>query len=125
MEYDELVYACALNRIFNYACDKARALVEMYPCPEDIFRMGRGDLEEIFGKGSPYVDHILNPSFLADDNPPLVLCKTTILLSNRDSSSHILPELSVDPSSIKIISKSPYVCPHTDLTHFLINFSTL
>jgi DNA processing protein len=64
MEYDELVYACALNRIFNYACDKARALVEMYPCPEDIFRMGRGDLEEIFGKGSPYVDHILNPSFL-------------------------------------------------------------
>lgn len=60
MEYDGLVYACAINRIFNYSCDKARQLVSRYPAPEDLFRLNRRELEEIFGVGSHFVEDILN-----------------------------------------------------------------
>ena len=28
MEYDETVYACAINRIFNYHCREARLLTD-------------------------------------------------------------------------------------------------
>lgn len=59
MEYDELVYACAINRIFNYSCDKARALVSRYPLPGEVFRLNRRELEEIFGVGCHYVEDIL------------------------------------------------------------------
>ncbi|MBO7248672.1 MAG: DNA-protecting protein DprA [Bacteroidales bacterium] len=61
MEYDELVYACAINRIFNYSCSKARLLVSRFPFPSDVFRLNRRELVEIFGQGSHFADDILNP----------------------------------------------------------------
>lgn len=64
MEYDELVYACAINRIFNYSCDKARLLVSKFSSPGDIFRLTRRELVEIFGRESHFVDDILNHLFL-------------------------------------------------------------
>lgn len=64
MEYDELVYACALNRIFNYACDKARMVVSRFGSPSDIFRLNRRELTEIFGESSQFVNSILDISYL-------------------------------------------------------------
>lgn len=61
MEYDELVYACAVNRIFNYSCDKARDLVWRFSRPSEIFSLNRRELTDIFGKGSHFIDEILNP----------------------------------------------------------------
>jgi len=49
-----LVYACALNRIFNYNCVLARKVVEQFPSPGKVFSLGRPALEEIFGKDSKY-----------------------------------------------------------------------
>lgn len=64
MEYDELVYACAINRIFNYSCDKARLLVSRFPLPGDVFKLNRRELAGIFGENSHFVNDILNPIFL-------------------------------------------------------------
>lgn len=64
MEYDELVYACAINRIFNYSCDKARLLVSRFAHPSDVFALNRRELVEIFGQSSHFVDDILNPAYL-------------------------------------------------------------
>ena len=46
------------------------------------------------------------PALRAEDNPPFVLCKTTILLSIAAYSSQILPLKSVEPSSTRMISIS-------------------
>lgn len=64
MEYDELVYACAINRIFNYSCDKARLLVSRFARPGDVFALNRRELVELFGQNSHFVDDILNPLYL-------------------------------------------------------------
>lgn len=64
MNHDDTVYACALNRIFAYSCAKGKALAERFPSPGEIFSLGRGGLEDIFGKGSPFVEKISDKSIL-------------------------------------------------------------
>lgn len=64
MEYDELVYACALNRIFNYSCDKARLLVSKFASPSEIFKLNRRELVSLFGDSSPFANAILDETYL-------------------------------------------------------------
>ena len=47
MEYDETVYACAVNRIFNYNCREARILTDMFPSPGGIFSLSRAELSRL------------------------------------------------------------------------------
>lgn len=60
MEYSELVYACALSRIFNYDCIKAKLLTERYPLPEEVFSLSRRELKDILGENSKYVEDVLD-----------------------------------------------------------------
>lgn len=64
MEYDELVYACTINRIFNYACEKGRELVSKFLYPSEIFSLGRKDLVHLLGGECRFVDDILNRTCL-------------------------------------------------------------
>lgn len=60
MEYDELVYACTINRIFNYACERGRELATKFLYPSEIFTLGRKDLVHHLGGECRFVDDILN-----------------------------------------------------------------
>ncbi len=62
MEQSDLVYACCLNRIFNYKCLEARRLIEHFPSIGELFELSRNGLTEIFGEKSHYPDEILNQS---------------------------------------------------------------
>lgn len=64
MERSELVYACALNEIFSYNCAKALDLISLFPSLEDIFRLAKGELDDILGKESYYTDKILSEETL-------------------------------------------------------------
>jgi len=66
MEYSDLVYACALNRIFNYNCVLARRMVERFPSPGALFSMGRSSLEDILGKGSRYIGALTDGGVLEE-----------------------------------------------------------
>lgn len=66
MEYDGLVYACAISRIFNYDCTKAKLLTDNYPSLEDVFSLSRNELKDILGEKSKYVDEILDHTVLRE-----------------------------------------------------------
>ncbi len=54
MEYDETVYACAINRIFNYNCRDARMLTDMVGTPGEIFAMSQRELQEMLKDNGHY-----------------------------------------------------------------------
>lgn len=64
MEYDELVYACAISRICNYDCLGAKDIAGRRPFPSEIFSLSKSELAEIFGNKSRYVDDFQNEDFL-------------------------------------------------------------
>lgn len=64
MEYDFLVYICALNRIFSYRSAVGIKLVDEFEDVSEIFRLSRSQLNELFGVGSRITDSILNPATL-------------------------------------------------------------
>lgn len=59
-----MVYACCLNRIFNYKCLEAKRLIEHFPSIGELFELSRKGLTEIFGEKSHYPDEILNQSHI-------------------------------------------------------------
>ena len=59
MEYDETVYACAINRIFNFNCRDARALTERFPLPGEIFALSRKELESTVRRPE-YIEAIMD-----------------------------------------------------------------
>lgn len=64
-EYDETVYACALNRIFNSNCRAARTLTDRYPLPGEIFSLSAKELSGLIHH-RPYTDSILDRRILED-----------------------------------------------------------
>ena len=64
MEYDETVYACALNRVFNYNCRDARRLTDMFASPGDIFALSERELLELLGDGGHYSSALKDPRTL-------------------------------------------------------------
>lgn len=50
MEYDETVYACAINRIFNYNCRLARTITDRLGFPGELFSMSAAELSAIIGR---------------------------------------------------------------------------
>lgn len=64
MEYDETVYACALNRIFNYNSRDARLLTDMFPSPGEIFSLSEKELHDLIDDSGHYRDSILDPKVL-------------------------------------------------------------
>lgn len=66
MEYSDLVYVCAINRIFNYHCRQAKETLEKFPSPGVLFSSGRKSLEDIFGPSSPYPPLFLDRRILDD-----------------------------------------------------------
>lgn len=64
MEYDETVYACAINRIFNYNCRDARKLTDRFPSPGEIFAMSAAELRDTLQDKGYYSSAILSPGIL-------------------------------------------------------------
>lgn len=58
MEYDETVYACALNRIFNYNCMDARKLTDLVSSPGEVFAMSQRELLEMLRDDGHYSSSI-------------------------------------------------------------------
>lgn len=64
MNNDELIYACALNRIFKNAPSIANEIILNLGYPSAIFNLSTNDLKEIMGAGSRYVDKISNRKYI-------------------------------------------------------------
>lgn len=60
MEYDDLVYACALGNAFSTRPSDALSIMEHFGSPREIFELSAGELTELFGKGSAIIDAILD-----------------------------------------------------------------
>lgn len=77
MEYDETVYACALNRIFNYNSRAARLLTDMFPSPGEIFSLSAKELRDILDGSGHYRDSILDPRVLETANEEVRWARAT------------------------------------------------
>lgn len=66
MNCNELIYACALNNIFKYACSKAKKVFDYFGNSSEIFSLPRSELEKIFGKESVFVNRILDPAYFEE-----------------------------------------------------------
>lgn len=64
MEYDETVYACALNRVFKYNCRDDRRLTDMFSSPGEIFALSGRELKELLNDGGHYCSTLLDPRTL-------------------------------------------------------------
>ena len=64
MEYDETVYACAINRVFNYNCRDARMLTERFSSPGDIFELTGRELRGLLQDDGHYSDALADPRTL-------------------------------------------------------------
>lgn len=64
MEYDSLVYWCALNLIFAEKCSAGLSLVERFPEPGVLFSLGEKELREIMPGGDRYISQIRNAAIL-------------------------------------------------------------
>lgn len=64
MDYGELVYACAISRIFNYDCLGARCLIDKISSPSDVFSLSVAELTDLLGHKSRYADEFLDNSIL-------------------------------------------------------------
>lgn len=64
MEYDETVYACAINRVFNYNCRDARMLTERFSSPGEIFAIAGKELRGLLQDNGRYSDALSDPSTL-------------------------------------------------------------
>lgn len=64
MEYDDIVCACALNRIFIYSCDKALKLLQKTESASEVFRLKSWELKDFFGEDSHFVNEIQDCNFL-------------------------------------------------------------
>lgn len=66
MEYDETVYACAINRIFNYNCRDARLITERLASPSVLFSLPERELRELLHGNSHYIDAVLSRDCLRE-----------------------------------------------------------
>lgn len=66
MDCDELIYACALNKIFNFSCKTAKTIFDKFGNTAPVFSLPRKELEEIFGTKSKFVNEILNRNNLVE-----------------------------------------------------------
>ncbi len=86
--YDEIVYACAINRIFNFRCLHARKLVELFPIPGDIFRLSEAELKTLFPKNPEIVSRIQDQRFLRSCAEEIDWCRQhgvrTIFIGDRE-----------------------------------------
>ncbi len=64
MEYDSLVYWCALNLIFAEKCSAGLSLVERFPEPGKLFSLDEKELKEIMPGGERYISRIRDPAIL-------------------------------------------------------------
>lgn len=74
MEYGEIVYACALNQIFNHRAIISRQLLEHFTFPSEIFSLSRKDLEREIGIPTIYCEKILDKSLLEWANKEVDWC---------------------------------------------------
>lgn len=64
MEYDETVYACAINRVFNYNCRDARMLTDRFSSPGEIFELTGKELRDLLRDDGHYSDALADPRTL-------------------------------------------------------------
>ena len=86
MEYDETVYACAVNRIFNYNCRDARAIAERFPSPGELFSLSEHELRELLHGNTHYIDAVMNRCILkeADEEVRWARAKGISIIYIRD-----------------------------------------
>jgi len=63
MEFNDLIYACALNRIFNYNCKGAKKLIDKYGSPTNIFQQSRQTLKEDFNLSDVYLNKMEDKTY--------------------------------------------------------------
>ncbi len=100
MEHDELVYACAINRIFNYDCGTIRGLLGEIGAPSELFSFSKRELELIFGKRGKYAAMIGDKSFLAESEEDVKWCtenKVRMFYINDSDYPHRLRECNDAP----------------------------
>lgn len=64
MEYDETVYACAINRVFNFNCRSARMLTDMFASPGEVFALPERELRDLLQDGGHYSNILLDQKTL-------------------------------------------------------------
>ncbi len=88
MMYDEIVYACAINRIFNFRCLHARKLIELFPIPSLIFELSETELKTLFPKDPEIIAQIQSPKLLEDCAREIDWCRghsvRTIFIGDRE-----------------------------------------
>lgn len=66
MEFDDTVYACALNAIFCKRCTEAIPLLEGFGSPRDIFELSEYELKGILGRNTGIIEAILDRNRLLE-----------------------------------------------------------
>lgn len=86
MEYDETVYACAINRIFNYNCRAARAVTDRFASPGELFSLPERELRELLHGNTHYIDAVLDGDCLrkADEEVRWARSKDVRIIYIRD-----------------------------------------
>ncbi|MFA6676842.1 MAG: DNA-processing protein DprA [Bacteroidales bacterium] len=63
MEFNDLIYACALNRIFNYNCKGAKKLIDTFGSPTNIYRQSRQTLKKECNLSDTYLNKLEDKSY--------------------------------------------------------------
>lgn len=64
MEYDDIVYACALGMIFSCKATAGVSIMEQFGSPREIYGLSIREMSEIFGKRSSVPEAICNGEYL-------------------------------------------------------------
>ncbi len=60
MKYDETVYACAINRVFNFNCRDARMLTDRFSLPGEVFALSERELRRLLNDDGRYSGVLLD-----------------------------------------------------------------
>ena len=72
---DELIYAIALSSIFRYKVEMPRKIIDTLGSAGALFAMKRDELEDLFGKGSRYVNEITSGKEIEIAEKEVCWCK--------------------------------------------------
>ena len=72
---DELLYACALNKVFNFRPADGFRLIEMFGSAKGVLTLKKSDLFEIFGKEYKFFEELTNKSLLISAEKELRWCE--------------------------------------------------
>lgn len=76
MEFNELTYACALNRIFINNTRLSKSIAEYFPYPSELFNASEETLRGIFHSNERYISAIKEKKILEECSREVSWCKS-------------------------------------------------